>query len=575
MQFHLAHGLSAAEAARTAIAEAQTLAASTSVTLGSDGSVRSDLHELARSLQRAFDDFDEGAAQTVLDRLLSDFTLATTLRDVVVPYLQQLGERWERGEIGIAQEHFASNVIRGRLAGLARGWGEGQGPRAIVACPPDELHDLPLLIFGIVLNRNGWRVDYFGASTPIDELVRAVGRSRPELVVVAATTTDRFTAILGELAQLAAVAPLALAGAGATQHMADEIGARLLSGDPVTAAQHQRAAVGGERVTDRPTDRPVVPTRPPSRRPSRARRGRSAGAGHPAVRARRCPAPDGRPSPARVPPPHTARAGRQLGTHGAALTLRRGRPEEVVPSVVAETGAAAVHISADFAPYGAQRDERVAAALGEVPLVATGSPYAVAPDQIRKPNGDPYQVFAPFYRSWVASGWDAPARFDRSAVEWLTIAGEAIPDDPSISATLPDAGEIAAHRAWARFRDDGLADYGDRRDHPALDGTSRMSPFLKLGAIHPRTLLHDLGPDDDGFRRQLAWREFYATVLHHAPSTRAELLPAAHGAHGLRPWCRCRSRDSMRGPPVEPGIHSSMRGCASSWSKAGCTTGCG
>ena len=113
--------------------------------------------------------------------------------------------------------------------------------------------------------------------------------------------------------------------------------------------------------------------------------------------------------------------------------------------MVAETGAAAVHISADFAPYGAQRDERVDAALGEVPLVATGSPYAVAPDQIRKPNGDPYQVFAPFHRSWVASGWDAPARFDRSAVEWLTIAGEAIPDDPTISATLPDAGETAAH----------------------------------------------------------------------------------------------------------------------------------
>jgi len=239
MQYHLAHGLSAAEAARTAIAEAQTIAASTNVTPVSDGSVRSDLHELARSLQRAFDDFDEGAAQTVLDRLLSDFTLTTSLRDVVVPYLHQLGERWRRGEIGIAQEHFASNVIRGRLAGLARGWGEGQGPRAVVACPPDELHDLPLLIFGIVLNRNGWRVDYFGASTPIDELVRAVGRSRPELVVVAATTTDRFTAILGELAQLAAVAPLALAGAGATQHMADGIGARLLSRDPVTAAQHQ------------------------------------------------------------------------------------------------------------------------------------------------------------------------------------------------------------------------------------------------------------------------------------------------------------------------------------------------
>jgi DNA-binding transcriptional MerR regulator len=239
MQYHLAQGLSAAEAARTAIAEANARAASTSDTVGSDRTGRPELHELARALQGALDDFDEGAAQSVLDRVLSEFTLATTLRDVVVPYLHELGERWGRGEISIAQEHFASNVIRGRLAGLARGWGTGQGPRAFVACPPDELHDLPLLIFGIVLNRSGWRVHNFGASTPIEELFQEAGRSRPELVVVAATTTDRFTAIRSGLAGLAAIAPLALAGAGATQRMADEIGARLLTGDPVTAAQHE------------------------------------------------------------------------------------------------------------------------------------------------------------------------------------------------------------------------------------------------------------------------------------------------------------------------------------------------
>ena len=157
----------------------------------------------------------------MLDRLLSDFTLATTLREVVVPYLRQLGDRWEQGDITIAQEHFASNVIRGRLAGLARGGGDGDGPRAIVACPPGELHDLPLLVFGIVLNRRGWRVDYFGASTPIRRAERPCCHARNWSSLP--PPTDRFTAILGERAQLAAVAPLALAGAGATQHMADEL----------------------------------------------------------------------------------------------------------------------------------------------------------------------------------------------------------------------------------------------------------------------------------------------------------------------------------------------------------------
>ena len=208
-----------------------------------------------------------------------------------------------------------------------------------------------------------------------------------------------------------------------------------------------------------------------------------------------------------------------------------------------------------------------------MPLVATGSPYAVAPGRIRKPNGEPYQVFSAFYRSWIANGWGAPVRLDPSAVEWQTIGGVAIPIDPPITATLPNAGEAAAHGAWERFRSDGLAEYGDRRDHPALDGTSRMSPFLKLGAIHPRTLLHDLGPDDGGFRRQLAWREFYAAVLHHAPSTarisfqphmeRMEYDRGAIADLGFHAWAL-----------VAPGIHSWMRRCASSWEKAGCTTGC-
>jgi hypothetical protein len=57
------------------------------------------------------------------------------------------------------------------------------------------------------------------------------------------------------------------------------------------------------------------------------------------------------------------------------------------------------------------------------------------------------------------------------------------------------------------------------RDDPALDATSRLSPYLKVGALHPRTLLADLAPDDDAFRRELAWREFYAAVLYHRPST--------------------------------------------------------
>jgi MerR family transcriptional regulator, light-induced transcriptional regulator len=240
MQFHLGRGLRAAEAARAAIADSKPPAGS-STPAHRVRAEQPELFALRADLRAALDALDEPAAQAVLDRLLADYTLATALRDVVLPYLREVGDRWAAGELTVIQEHFASNVIGGRLAALARGWGTGSGPRAVLACPPGELHDLPLLIFGIVLNRQGWRVQFFGANTPIGEVVDSARRSPPALVVVAAVVPERFTAIGHELAQLAAVAPLALAGAGATPAVADTLGARLLTGDPVTSAQQQLA----------------------------------------------------------------------------------------------------------------------------------------------------------------------------------------------------------------------------------------------------------------------------------------------------------------------------------------------
>ena len=231
MQAHLARGLSAAEAAQAALGEDRA---------GADLRQRAapTVAELAGDLRQALDAFDEPAAQAVLDRLLSDLSLTTVLRDVVLPYLTELGDRWASGTASVAQEHFASNLIRGRLAGLARGWGNGHGPRAVLACPPGELHDLALMAFGIVLNRNGWRIDYLGMSTPVEELTRTVGARHPDLVVVAATLPENLAPHATELTELAKHAPLALAGPGATPEVAAAAGALLLTGDPVTEAEN-------------------------------------------------------------------------------------------------------------------------------------------------------------------------------------------------------------------------------------------------------------------------------------------------------------------------------------------------
>lgn len=209
-----------------------------------------------------------------------------------------------------------------------------------------------------------------------------------------------------------------------------------------------------------------------------------------------------------------------LRGHGHGLVVRRGRPESVVPAVAAEVDAAAVHVSGDFGPYGATRDRRVATALGERPLIATGSPYAVAPGRVRTGAGSAFQVFAPFYRAWMRHGWRPPAHSDPTRIAWIGARSDGIPPDPDTpeEMSLPEAGERAALSAWNDFRD-RLDRYGEERDRPDLEGTSRISSYLKVGAVHPRTLLADLDPGDDTFRRELAWREFFAAVLHHWPES--------------------------------------------------------
>ena len=240
MQAHLADGLAAAQAARAAIADEP---AGQIARAGADARSRADLVDSAEALRRALDEMDEPSAQAVFDRLFTDFTVESVLRDVLLPYLHELGQRWEHGAVSVGQEHFASHVVAGRMAGLARGWGNGRGPRALLACPPGELHEMALMTFGIVLNRNGWRVGYLGANTPMLDLIQVASDIRPSLVVLAASTPERFAAVVPDLVLLAGIATLALAGEGATENLADETGARLITQDPVTAAQQLAGSI--------------------------------------------------------------------------------------------------------------------------------------------------------------------------------------------------------------------------------------------------------------------------------------------------------------------------------------------
>jgi deoxyribodipyrimidine photo-lyase len=235
---------------------------------------------------------------------------------------------------------------------------------------------------------------------------------------------------------------------------------------------------------------------------------------------------------------------------GGRLLIVHGRPDAVIPSLAAAVAAAEVHVSADYGPYGRRRDEVVGRALSEhnIALVATGSPYAVAPGRVRKPDGGRYSVFTPYWRAWAAHGWRSPAG-SGDRVSWVDPRGlpgkhwkpsEMVSGQPG--PTLPEPGERAAGRTWRQFMNDRVDDYDGDRNRPDLDRTSRMSPYLKWGAIHPRTLLADLAQRPSkgaaSYRRELAWREFYADVLFHEPeSARRSVDPTVdamqwdHGAN--------------------------------------------
>jgi MerR family transcriptional regulator, light-induced transcriptional regulator len=226
MQQHLAAGVAAAEAA--ALAQETP-----SATLGA----RYEPDAARRDLSGALEAFDEPVANALLDRLLSTTTLDSLLSEVVIPYLHELGDRWESGEVSVAQEHFASNVLRGRLLGLARDWGRGLGPKALLACAPGERHDLGLIAFGLALRARGWRIGYLGADNPFESIDSAARAFEPDLVVISAVASERFDGLAGDLRSLARAHRVCLAGAGANGIDGSEFAVEILSGDPVTEAE--------------------------------------------------------------------------------------------------------------------------------------------------------------------------------------------------------------------------------------------------------------------------------------------------------------------------------------------------
>src|ERR1700748_1904908 len=181
--------------------------------------------------------YDEAAVQAALDDGLAAFGLETFVSELILPTLSAVGRGWERGSVEISQEHFASNLIRGRLLSLARLGGRGPGPLALLACPPGERHDISLLAFGLILRSHGWRILFLGADNPLSTIQDTARTTAPAVTVLVAFDTALVEAAGTALRRLARIAPLFLSGPGATPAITGQLRVRRLDGDLIEAAR--------------------------------------------------------------------------------------------------------------------------------------------------------------------------------------------------------------------------------------------------------------------------------------------------------------------------------------------------
>jgi deoxyribodipyrimidine photo-lyase len=247
----------------------------------------------------------------------------------------------------------------------------------------------------------------------------------------------------------------------------------------------------------------------------------------------------------------------QLRRAGASLLLRRGRSLQQLLELSQAAGAAAVYWNRLYEPALTARDQQIKRALGEAGVQAESFNAALLaePWQIQTGAGEPYRVFTPF---WRAAGARLPQQAPLAAprrIEPPAVLPEGLPlDRLQLLPAIDWAAEFRNHwtpgeaGAWQRletFCDTTAGDYGERRDRPAAEATSRLSPHLHFGEISPLQILarlRRLTAEEprpgliaavDHYLRELGWREFAHHLLHHFPQTAQQPLNPRFAAF---PW---------------------------------------
>jgi len=197
----------------------------------------SDVEHALGALRTALERFDAGPADRLLQGLAAVFPPGVILRDVVLPYLRELGDRWACGQTSVAQEHFASCFLESWMLNTARGWTRAGKRRVVLACVSGEQHILGLIAFGIALRDLGWSITFLGRDTPLASARHVTVAVSAHALVLAATLPDPLAAVAGDVAELAGQLPVLMGGPATAHGVAGMPAARVLPEDLLAAAQ--------------------------------------------------------------------------------------------------------------------------------------------------------------------------------------------------------------------------------------------------------------------------------------------------------------------------------------------------
>lgn len=230
---------------------------------------------------------------------------------------------------------------------------------------------------------------------------------------------------------------------------------------------------------------------------------------------------------------------------GSQLLILQDEPSQSIPKLAAALNAKAVFWNWDVEPYATQRDEQVTEALKENGIAVANfwDQLLHAPGEIlTKSNHTPYTVYTPFWKNWRSQEKAEPVA-ELKGAEGLT-AAELSQAQAAGVIELPSAkdlgyvwdndlllapGEAAARDRLEQFCDGIIQNYGEQRDFPAIDGTSRLSAANKFGAIGIRTLWQaataaynhsrsdEVRDQIQTWQQELAWREFYQHAMYFFP----------------------------------------------------------